>query len=180
MNNKFEDELRESCKCAAKFLRGKHHGYNEEAGLKGKDRLYSSEREFVAEVYRLLIKGVPSYRDRLFIEGIRPDKGEDTGKVTPDLVYRNGKHEKYVIEVKAPVNSRANGSELPYESDQNDIQSDYEKLQRNYSQFDSKFLIIAFLGDPIAENGKEFPLEDFKNWIHHVYPDKGNIKVIVC
>lgn len=180
MNNKFEEELKESCECAAKFLRAKHHVYNKAAGLKGKDRLYSSEREFVAEVYRLLIKGDPSYRDRLFIEAIRPDKGEDTGKVTPDLVYRNGKHEKYVMEVKAPVNSRANGSELPYESDRNDIQSDYEKLQLNYSQFDLKFLIIAFLGDPVAEDGQEFPLEDFKNWIHRVFPDKGKIKVIVC
>ena len=183
MAGEFEYNLRESCKCAAEFLRAKHQMYNEAAGLKGKDRLYSGEREFVAEVYRLLIKRDSCYRDRLFIEAIRPDKGEDSGEVTPDLVYRNGKHEKYVAEVKAPVNSRANGSELPFESDRKDIQCDYEKLQQNYSQFDLKFLIVAYLGAPILENGNEFPLEDFEKWVHTEFPDspdKGKIKVIVC
>lgn len=180
MNNKFENDLRESCKSAADFLRIKHKKYNDASGLQEKDRLYSGEREFIAEVYRLLIERDPSYRDRLFVEAIRPDKGEDSGKVIPDLVYRNGKHENSVIEVKAPVNSRADGSEFPWESDRKDIESDYEKLQKNYSQFDSKFLVVAYLGDPILENGNEFPLSDFENWVNHEFPDKGKIKVIVC
>lgn len=180
MNNKFENELRESCKCAAKFLRAKHQRYNEAAGLKGKDRLYSGEREFVAEVYRLLIEKDPLYRDKLFFEAIRPDKGENSGKLIPDLVYRNGKHDKCVMEVKAPVNNRADGAALPLKTDRDGIENDYEKLQDNYGQFDSKFLIVAYLGDPKLKSGDEFPLEGFKNWIHHVFPDKGKIKVIVC
>ena len=162
MTTKFENDLRGSCKCAASFLREKHRKYNDESGLKGNDRLYSGEREFVAEVYRLLIEKDPFYRDKLFFEAIRPAKGEDSGRSIPDLVYRNGKHEKCVLEVKAPVNNRADGTALPWKTDSDAIDSDYEKLQENYSQFDSKFLVIAYLGDPILENGKEFPLEDLK------------------
>ena len=180
MNNKFERDLRDSCKSAAEFLRIKHQKYNDENGFKGKERLYSGEREFVAEVYRLLIEMAPSYRDRLFIEAIRPERGEDSGNVTPDLVYRNGHHEKSVIEVKAPVNSRADGSALPWKSDKTGFESDYEKLQDNYNRFDSKFLVIAYLGDPILENGNQFPLEDLEEWVHTKFQDKGKIKVIVC
>lgn len=180
MNNKFENDLRESCKCAADFLRKKHEGYNDASGLKGNGRLYSGEREFVDEVYRLLIKRDPSYRDKLFVEAIRPDKDEVTGKETPDLVYRNGKHEKCVMEVKAPVNNRADGSELPWKSDAKDIEDDYKKLLNNYDQFDAKYLIVAYLGDPVIKSGREFPLEDFEKCAHDQFPDKGKIKVIVC
>lgn len=180
MSNKSENDLRESCKLAADFLREKHRNYNDVSGLNRNDKLYSGEREFVAEVYRLLIERDSCYRDRLLIEAIRPDKGKDSGEAIPDLVYRNGKYEKCVLEVKAPVNKRADGSELPWKMDREDIKSDYKKLQDNYSQFDKKFLIVAYLGDPILENGKEFPLEDFENWVRHEFPNKGNIKVIVC
>jgi hypothetical protein len=124
--------------------------------------LYSGEREFVAEVYRILIEMEPSYRDKLFSEATGPGMGDDKKKVTPDLVYRNGRSENFMIELKAPANNRANGSALPWKTDSDAIDSDYEKLQENYSQFDSKFLVIAYLGDPILENGKEFPLEDLK------------------
>lgn len=180
MNNKFENDLRECCECAASFLREKHRKYNDESGLKGNDRLYSGEREFVAEVYRLLIEKNISYRDKLFFEAIRPDRGEESGKLIPDLVYRYGDLEKCVVEVKAPVNSRADGSEVPYKSDSNDIESDYEKIEKNYNQFDSKFLVVAYLGDPILESGEEFPLEDFEKLVKSEFPNKGKIKVIVC
>ena len=180
MNKKFENDLRESCWNAAFFLRKKHQRYNDASELKGKNRLYSGEREFVAELYRLLIYNDSSYREKLFFEAIRPDRGEESGKLIPDLVYRNGNLEKCVMEVKAPVNNRANGSEVPWKTDRNGIESDYEKLEENYDQFDSKFLIIAYLGDPILENGNEFPLEDFEKWVHSEFPDNGKIKVIVC
>ena len=180
MNNKFEQNLRESCRRAADFLRKKHQKYNDASGLQGNDRLYSGEREFVAELYRLLICNDPSYRERLFFEAIRPDRGEESGKLIPDLVYRDGNLEKCVMEVKAPVNNRANGSEVPWKTDREDIEDDYEKLKKNYDQFDSKFLIVAYLGDPVIKNGNEFPLQDFEKWVHENFPDKGKIKVIVC
>lgn len=180
MNSEFENYLRESCECAASFLREKHRKYNDEAGLEGPYRLYSGESEFVAEEYRLLIKKDSSYKDKLIVEAIRPDKGEVTRKEIPDLVYRNRKREKNVIEAKAPVNQRANGSELPKERDDEDIRNDYEKLQNIYDQFDTKFLIVAYLGDLIIKGEKEFPLEKFKEWVHQKFPDKGKIKVIVC
>ena len=180
MNNKFENDLRECCESAASFLREKHRKYNDEAGLEGNNRLYSGEREFVAELYRLLIKKDPPYMGKLFVEAIRPDKGEVTGKEIPDLVYRNGNYEKCVIEVKSPVDYRADGSEVPKERDEKDIKSDYEKLQNIYDQFDTKFLIVAYLGDLIIKGKKEFPLEKFKKWVHKNFPDNGKIKVIVC
>ena len=180
MNSEFENDLRESCECAASFLREKHRKYNDKAGLEGPDRLYSGESEFVAEAYRLLIKKDPSYKDKLIVEAIRPDKGEVTRKEIPDLVYRNRKREKNVIEAKAPVNQRANGSELPKKMDEKYIRIDYEKLQHNYDQFDTKILIVAYLGDLIFKGKKEFPLEKFKKRLHKNLPDKGTIKVIVC
>ena len=180
MISKFENDLIECCESAASFLREKHRKYNDEAGLEGNDRLYSGEREFVAELYRLLIEKDISNRDKLFFEAIRPDKGEISGKLIPDLVYRNGTHEKCVMEVKAPVNNRADGSELPWKRDSEDIEGDYEKLKDNYDQFDTKYLIVAYLGDPVIKGGKEFPLEDFEKWVHSEFPDKGKIKVIVC
>ena len=180
MNKKFENDLRESCWNAAFFLRKKHQRYNDASELKGKNRLYSGEREFVDELYRLLICNDPSYREKLFFEAIRPDRGEESGKLIPDLVYRNGNLEKCVMEVKAPVNNRANSSEVPLKTDREDIEDDYEKLEKNYDQFDSKFLIVAYLGDPVIKNGNEFPLEDFEKWVLSEFPDNGKIKVIVC
>ena len=84
------------------------------------------------------------------------------------------------MEVKAPVNNRANSSEVPLKTDREDIEDDYEKLEKNYDQFDSKFLIVAYLGDPVIKNGNEFPLEDFEKWVLSEFPDNGKIKVIVC
>jgi hypothetical protein len=180
VTNKFQYEVEVASKYAADFLMEKHKRYTGSNGIKRNDRPYSGERESVAKVYRLLICNDPSYRKKLFFEAIRPDRGEESGKLIPDLVYRNGNIEKCVMEVKAPLNSRANGSELPYKSDMDNIKRDYEKLKENYTQFDTKFLIVAYLGDPILENGNEFPLEDFEKRVHSEFPDKGKIKVIAC
>ena len=180
VTNKFQYEVEVASKYAADFLTEKHEKYTGSNGIKGNDRPYSGERESVANVYRLLICNDPSYRKKLFFEAIRPDRGEESGKLIPDLVYRNGNIEKCVMEVKAPLNSRANGSELPWKTDKEDIEDDYEKLQDNYGQFNTKFLIVAYLGDPVNKNGIEFPLEDFENWVRHEFPDKGNIQGIVC
>ncbi|MDS0256684.1 hypothetical protein ApAK_03185 [Thermoplasmatales archaeon AK] len=180
MNNRFDNDLKECCESAASFLREKHKKYNDGDGLEGDDRLYSGEREFVAEVYRLLIEKDPSYRDKLFIEAIRPDKNDVTDRKTPDLVYRNGNREKCVIEVKAPVDHRTNSLELLKKRDKKDIENDYEKLKRHYDQFDAKFLVVAYLGEPLIKNEKEFLLEDLEKWVHSQFPDEGKIRVIVC
>ena len=178
VNSKFENDLRECCKATADFLRGKNVDYNKPR--RKEERSYGGERELVAEVYRLLIGKNISYGDKLFFEAIRPDRGEESGKLIPGLVYRDGNLEKCVMEVKASVNNRANGSEVPWKTDREDIEDDYEKLKKNYDQFDSKFLIVAYLGDPIIKNGNEFPLQDFEKWVHENFPDKVKIKVIVC
>jgi hypothetical protein len=180
MSDKFENDLRESFKWAAYYLIKNHKIYNDDSELKENKRSYSGEREFVAEVYRLIIEKDASYRDKLFIEDIRHVKGEDQEKVTPDLVYRDEMREKCVIEVKAPVDNRADGSPIPVKRDKEAFERDYEKLKNNYDQFESKFMVIASLGDPILENGKEFQLEGFKKWVENEFLDMGKIKVIVC
>ncbi len=85
MNSKFENDLRECCKATADFLGLKNVDHNKPR--RKEERSYSGEQEFVAEVYRLLIERDSCYRDRLLIEAIRPDKGENNGRIIPDLVY---------------------------------------------------------------------------------------------
>jgi hypothetical protein len=53
MTIRFEKDLRENCSSAAEFLREKDKRYNEIKKREGRHRIYSSEVQFVAEVYRL-------------------------------------------------------------------------------------------------------------------------------
>ena len=184
MNNNFEKDLRESCTAAAKFLRGKNTEWNR--SRETNERSYSGEREFVAELYRLMVEKDKSYQNTLFVDYLRPDEAEKDENAIPDLVYRNGTNEKSVVEIKAPVNCRANGDPEPLEVDlygsnkEGGINGDYLKLKKHYSKFQSKFLVIAYLGDIMLENGKEFSLNGFSDWIHDNFPDTDKIKVIVC
>ena len=184
MDNNFENDLRESCECAAEFLRGKNVEWNKTK--KDKERSYSGEREFVAELYRLLVKKNESYRRTLFVDYLRPDESERNEKAVPDLVYRNGPNEKSVVEIKTPVNCRADGDPEPLKVDfygsngEGGINGDYKKLNEHYSEFKSKFLVIAYLGDIELEKGKKFSLDGFKDWMHKKFPKNDKIKVIVC
>ena len=184
MNNKFENDLRECCECAAEFLRGKNVEWNKTK--KDKERSYSGEREFVAELYRLLVKKNESYRRTLFVDYLRPDESERNEKAVPDLVYRNGPNEKSVVEIKTPVNCRADGDPEPLKVDfygsngKGGINGDYKKLKEHYSEFKSKFLVIAYLGDIDLEKGKTFSLDGFKDWMYKKFPKANEIKVIVC
>lgn len=186
MSDKFENDLRDSCKSAAEFQRIKHQKYNDENGFKGKERLYSGEREFVAELYRLMVDKDASYRNTLFVNYLRPDEAEKDEKAVPDLVYRNGTNEKSVIEIKKPVNCRADGDSKPLKVDlygpngKGGIKGDYKKLKEHYSEFKSKLIEVAYLGDLELDNGKKFSLDDFKSSIFKKFPDTDEIKVIVC
>lgn len=184
MNNKFENELRESCTATAKFLRGKNTEWNR--SRETNERSYSGEREFVAELYRLMVEKDKSYRNTLFVDYLRPDEAEKDENAIPDLVYRNRTNEKSVVEIKAPVNRRVNGDPEPLEVDlygsnrEGGINGDYLKLKKHYLNFQSKFLVIAYLRDIMLENGKVFSLKGFSDWIHDNFPDTDKIKVIVC
>ena len=50
----FYADLSEACNAASKFLREKHIEWNNRKSAK--KRVYSGEREFVADVYHLLVK----------------------------------------------------------------------------------------------------------------------------
>lgn len=184
MDNNFENDLRESCECAAEFLRGKNVEWNKTK--KDKERSYSGEREFVAELYRLLVKKNESYRRTLFVDYLRPDEAEKDEKAVPDLVYRNGPDEKSVVEIKTPVDCRTDGTSEPLDyvlygsNGKGGINGDYKKLKEHYSEFKSKFIVVAYLGDLELDNGKKFSLDDFKSSIVKKFPDTDEIKVIVC
>lgn len=180
----FEKDLIDSCASAAEFLRKKDEKYNKLNKREGKDRLYSSEAQFVAEVYRLLVKKNECYRMNLFVNYLSPGKEERQDKVIPDLVFRNGENQKSIVEVKVPVDHRANGSPEPMAKERMEIESDYAKLKKYYKDFNSKFLVVAYLGDTTLKDGTKFPFEDFSKWIHNKCKDtdkvKNKIKVIVC
>ena len=184
MAGRFEDDLRDCCKAAAEFLRAKNVDWNKTR--KKDERSYSGEREFVAELYHLMVMKNESYRTNLFVDYLRPDESEKNEKAVPDLVYRNGPNEKGVVEIKTPVNYRANGDPEPlkvdlYGSDGNGgINGDYNKLKKHYSEFKSKFLVVAYLGDIELENEKTFSLDGFKDWIYKKFLNTNEIKVIVC
>jgi hypothetical protein len=104
-------------------------------GRKTKERSYSGEREFVAEVYRLLIEKDKSYLNTIFVDYLRPEEKEKNEKKMPDLVYRNGVNEKSIVEIKTPVNSRADGDPRPWKGDFKVIAADYKKLNSNSRYF---------------------------------------------
>jgi hypothetical protein len=184
MTGRFENDLRDCCKAAAEFLRAKNVDWNKKR--KKDERSYSGEREFVAELYHLMVMKNESYRTNLFVDYLRPDESEKNEKAVPDLVYRNGPNEKSVVEIKAPVNYRANGDPEPlnvdlYGSDgKGGINGDYNKLKEHYSEFKSKFLVVAYLGDMELEKDKEVSIKAFADWMDRKFPGNDEIKVIVC
>lgn len=184
MNDKFENELRRSCKCAAEFLREKNEFYNDVNHREDGDRIYSSEAQFVAEVYHLLVEMDNSYRMRLFVNYLSPEKEERKETKIPDLVYRNGQTAKSIVEVKAPVDEDlfviANGALKKTSIEFTQISNDYKKLKEHYLDFRSKFLVIAYLGDIKLDNGSKFPLVKFVDSVRKEFKDTDEIKVIVC
>ena len=121
-----------------------------------------------------------SYRMNLFVNELSPEKEERQDNVIPDLVYRKEGNQKSIVEVKIPVDHRANGSPVPTAKEKNEIESDYAKLKKYYKDFDSKILVVAYLGDSMLKGRIKFPFEYFSKWIHSKFQDTDKIKVIVC
>lgn len=181
---KFEKDLTESCALAVEFLRKKDEKYNKLNKREGKDRLYSSEAQFVAEVYHLLVEMDKSYRMHLFVNYLNPEKGERVERKIPDLVYRNGQNTKSIVEVKVPVDEdlfiSANESLNKKITEFKLISKDYKKLKEHYLDFSTKFLVIAYLGDIKLDDGSEFPLVKFIESVRKEFKSTGKIRVIVC
>jgi hypothetical protein len=176
--------LTESCASAAEFLREKNEFYNDLNKREDGDRLYSSEAQFVAEVYHLLVEMDKSYRMHLFVNYLNPEKGERVERKIPDLVYRNGQNAKSIVEVKAPIDEdlfiSANESLNKKITEFKLISKDYKKLKEHYLDFSSKFLVIAYLGDIKLDDGSEFPHVKFIESVRKEFKSTKEIKVIVC
>ena len=105
------------------------------------------------------------------------------------IIYRSlckytCKMQKSIVEVKVPVDHRANGSPEPMAKERKEIESDYAKLKKYYKDFNSKFLVVAYLGDTTLKDGTKFSFEDFSKWVRNKCKDtdkvNDKIKVIVC
>ena len=73
-------------------------------------------------------------------------EGKYTSVVHPDLVFRNSYGKRTAVEVK-PVWDKLTDIDGLSKADKNRISDDYEKLRDNYSDFDSKVLLVPFLGE---------------------------------
>ena len=130
---------------SAEFLRKKSAKLNKDDEY---DELYSGEREFVAECYRRLVSINDRYLSNILIEYYKPKRNErNPMPVCPDVVFRDSKSGRAAIEVKSvwfmPIKK-----EGLYKRDENRIFRDYEKLRDSYTKFDSKVMLVAFLGEP--------------------------------
>ncbi len=90
----FERDLTESCEEAADFLRKKLSEWRNEISIK--NEVYSGEREFVSEVYRLLIEKNGCYRDALFVDYFPYPRGNEQG----ENIVRLSNDEKYETKKK--------------------------------------------------------------------------------
>lgn len=178
----FGADLEEACIRAAKDLRDKHKEWN--TGRKESDKNYSGEREFVAEVYRLLIDKDEDYWNYIFVDYLRPEKKGSDEQAVPDLVYRDKSGDKAVVEVKVLVSKRKriSGGSRPLKQDHDHILADYKQFKNpdHYKEFDKKFQVAAFLGDTNYDDGRIFSMEEYKKTILEDFPNTGGIKVIPC
>ena len=173
----FYMDLSVSCSESAEFLRKKHRDWNKEKS--DREKIFSGEREFVSDVYHLLVKKNPEYRNYLLVDYMRPGERENDEGAVPDLVLRND-HNDSVVEIKAIVNRRKDGSPEPLSSDLESIQGDHEQLLNHYKLFKTKIQVVAFLGEiPDGEVGQHY-LDSLKASIHKNYRDTDKMKLIVC
>lgn len=175
----FYRDLKKCCNGAAVALRDKNIKWNN--GIPEKKKLYSGEREFLAEVYRLLIEIDRDYTNHLFVDYLPAIESEGSKRVLPDVVYlSDDPNDKGIVEAKVIVTKRKKGDPNPYKSDRESIDLDYDKLKRNYKRFKRKFLVVAYLGDVKYKDDSVFSIRKFKNKISELYQDTGEIKVISC
>ena len=139
------------------------------------DEFYSGEREFVAECYRRLVAINDQYLNNILIEYYKPKRKERNPlPVYPDLVFHDSKSGRAAVEVKS-VWFMPTDKEGLYKSDENRILDDYEKLRDSYKKFDSKIILVAFLGEP-----DEYRRNIFKQYVESLVHGKSNILVITC
>lgn len=176
-NLNFYTDLLEACNASADFLRKKHLEWNN--AKPDEKRIYSGEREFVSDLYHLLVDKNPNYRKYLLVDYMRPSEMEEDEDAVPDLVFRYP-GEDCVVEIKAVVNRRKNDSPEPYATDLEAIEGDHDQLRKHYKYFETKIQVVAFLGTLLDNNEDKLYLESFKKWVLEKFGDTSRIKMIVC
>ena len=171
----FEPDLRKACEEASSFLRDKNNSWNLQK-KNDKEKVFSKEHEFVAEVYRLMVSNNLSYRNSMRIDYMFPEPGQEKRQVAPDITYYESDC-KVAVEVKIVVVKKSEGTPRLFEHDLDRIDDDYNKKlnKQSYKQFKRKYLVVVFLGT--YDNG--FTQEEFKETISKRYPDTKDISVIV-
>ena len=168
----FESDLRKAAQESAEFLREKNARLNKSEEY---DESYSGEREFVAELYRVLSLLNKDYIQNLSIDYYRYKKKERVVEyVFPDIVFHDSKKERTAVEVKVVwfLQTRKDGL---YKRDADRITRDYKKLRDRYSKFDRKIMLVAFLG-----SSEHYHRNNFKQYVEDLVHGNSNISVITC
>ncbi len=139
----FITNLRKSSTEAARFLRKKSSSINNG----NNSGFYSSEKEFLAEIYRLLVKANRKYRPSLLIEYHKPGKNGKSAEIShPDIAYYDPEGKKIAVESRAIwYLTEAGGI---YQEDIKKIMNDCDKLEGDWAGYDSRVLLVGYLGDP--------------------------------
>lgn len=171
MARDFVEDLRKASVKAAEFLRDKNSALRQ-SGLD--NSLYTSEKQFVAEIYRLMVRTNKRYRSNLLIEYHRPranDRVLEGGH--PDIAYFDADGNKSAVEVKGIWFLTEEGS--VYQADIKRIVDDFDKLQGEWGRFDQRVLVVGFLGD-----NSKFKRNKFQTSILALTRGEAEISLITC
>lgn len=137
--------------------------------------LFSGEHEFVAECYRRLVQRNRKYPSKVFIDYSKPVREEKNALVVhPDLIFRDNYGRRTAVKVK-PVWDIPTDLDDLYQYDKDRISGDYEKLRVKYNEFESKVLLVPFLGEK-----KDYKRNTFKRSIESLAHGNSSIEVITC
>ena len=171
----FIEDMKKVSAEAACALRTKSANANKRDRYKKYHGYYSSEAEFVAEVYRELVFLDKRYLDTLHINYYIPKpKQRSLLRVLPDIVQNSPNGGRTVVEVKAVWFTLEGGDGL-YKVDSDRITKDYEKLRDKYKSFDYKILLVSFLGEP-----EDYHRNKFHSLVQELVHGKSSIEVITC
>lgn len=171
MARDFVEDLRKASVKAAEFLREKNSVLRQ-SGLD--NSLYTSEKQFVAEIYRLMVRTNKRYRSTLLIEYHRPRVNDRVFEgAHPDIAYYDSEGNKFAVEVKGVWFLTEEGS--VYQADIKRIVDDFDRLQGEWGRFDQKVLVVSFLGD----NAK-FKRNKFQNSVLALTRGEAGISLITC
>ncbi len=171
MARTFIEDLTRAASKSADFIRDKNSSLKY-AGLNAD--LYASEDEFIAEIYRLMVRRNKKYKQSLLINYHKPMRNDrEFVSAHPDIAYYPQEGEKTAIEVKG-IWFLTEEAGL-YQSDIKRIMDDYDKLHVDWKNFGRKTLIVGFLGDR-----NKFRKNKFSDAVEALTQGDSDIYVVSC